>query len=214
LLESSQEARFAGRRRAEVSGWAGKTRRMHDDAKRGRESKGLRQRMDMARPAAGDEAHDTMSVPEMRTILGREVQGYGKREFEQLAGTSLAHPCRPRSRECYRTRQATSTETKPTAAVSGAGTPAWVSVGGIRSTKGAGGGAKGVYHINAADDVTRWQPPRFYCRRRFASAYPLSGRPPCPRARHLLLPLRTYIEGRLLLANHSGPPTYPTSCWY
>lgn len=119
-------------------------------------------RMDMARLAAVDEAHDTMSGPATRKILEREFCEYGKREFEQLAGISVAHLYRLRKSKSYRTRQATFTKTKPTTLGIGErrcpepeGRPGHLRVDTVH--QGDRDGVKGVYHINAVDEVTQWQ---------------------------------------------------------
>ena len=119
-------------------------------------------RMDMARLAAVDEAHDTMSGPATRKILEREFYEYGKREFEQLAGISVAHLYRLRKSKSYRTRQATFTKTKPATAAIGErrcpepeGRPGYLRVDTVH--QGDRDGVKGVYHINAVDEVTQWQ---------------------------------------------------------
>ena len=41
--------------------------------------------------AAVDEAHDTLSGPATRHILGREYRQYGKPEYQRLANISVAH---------------------------------------------------------------------------------------------------------------------------
>ena len=119
-------------------------------------------RMDMACLAAVDEAHDTMSGPATRKILEREFHEYGKREFEQLAGISVAHLYRLRKSKSYRTRQATFTKTKPSTAAIGErrcpepeGRPGYLRVDTVH--QGDRDGVKGVYHINAVDEVTQWQ---------------------------------------------------------
>lgn len=119
-------------------------------------------RMDMARLAAADDADDTMSGPATRKILEREFCEYGKQEFEQLAGISVAHLYRLRKSKSYRTREATFTRTKPTTLGIGEwrcpepkGRPGHLRVDTVH--QGDRDGVKGVYHINAVDEVTQWQ---------------------------------------------------------
>ena len=57
--------------------------------------------------AAVDEAHETLSGPATRKILEREYQQYQQREYERLAGISVA--------QIYRLRRLHFTKTRPTA---------------------------------------------------------------------------------------------------
>ncbi|GDY24093.1 hypothetical protein LBMAG56_54400 [Verrucomicrobiota bacterium] len=119
-------------------------------------------RIDTACLATVDEAHDTMSGPATRKILEREFSEYGKSEYERLAGISVAHLYRLRKSKTYRTRQATFTKTKPTPVTIGErrcpqpeGRPGYLRVDTVH--QGDRDGVKGVYHINAVDEVTQWQ---------------------------------------------------------
>ena len=75
--------------------------------------------------AAVDEAHETLSGPATRKILEREYQQYQQREYERLAGISVAQIYRLRRRSAYRQRRLHFTKTRPTA----------VSIGERRRTK-------------------------------------------------------------------------------
>ena len=55
--------------------------------------------------AAVDEAHETLSGPATRKILEREYQQYQQREYERLAGISVAQIYRLRRRSAYRQRR-------------------------------------------------------------------------------------------------------------
>lgn len=119
-------------------------------------------RIDTARLAAVDEAHDTMSGPATRKILEREFSEYGKSEYERLACISVAHLYRLRKSKTYRTRQAAFTKTKPATVAIGErrcpepeGRPGYLRVDTVH--QGDRDGVKGVYHINAVDQVTQWQ---------------------------------------------------------
>ena len=119
-------------------------------------------RIDTACLASVDEAHDTMSGPATRKILEREFGEYGKSEYERLASISVAHLYRLRKSKSYRTRQASFTKTKPTAVAIGErrcpqpeGLPGYLRVDAVH--QGDRNGVKGVYHINAVDEVTQWQ---------------------------------------------------------
>ena len=112
--------------------------------------------------AAVDEAHETLSGPATRHILKREFEVYGKAEFERLATLSNGHlynlrrsprygraratTKRPGPRRC---RSANGASLRPTAS------PAFcASIPSIRATGPEG---KGIYHINAVDEVTQWE---------------------------------------------------------
>jgi len=119
-------------------------------------------RADTACLATVDEAHDTLSGPATRKILERELGEYGKGKYERLAGISVAHLYRLRKTKSYRARYATFTKTKPTPVAIGErrrpqpeGRPGYLRVDTVH--QGDRDGVKGVYHINAVDEVTQWQ---------------------------------------------------------
>jgi len=112
--------------------------------------------------AAVDEAHETLSGPATRRILEREYQHYQQGEYERLAGISVAQLYRLRRRSSYRQRRLHFTETRPTAVSIGErrrphpqGQPGYLRVDTVH--QGDRDGVKGVYHINAVDEVTQWQ---------------------------------------------------------
>ena len=117
---------------------------------------------DVERLAAVDEAHETLSGPATRKILEREYQQYQQREYERLAGISVAQIYRLRRRSAYRQRRLHFTKTRPTAVSIGErrrpdpqGQPGFLRVDTVH--QGDRDGVKGVYHINAVDEVTQWQ---------------------------------------------------------
>ena len=117
---------------------------------------------DVALLAAVDEAHETLSGPATRKILEREYQQYKQGEYERLAGISVAHLYRLRRRRAYRQRRLHFTKTRPTAVSIGErrrphpqGQPGYLRVDTVH--QGDLDGVKGVYHINAVDEVTQWQ---------------------------------------------------------
>lgn len=112
--------------------------------------------------AALDEAHETLSGAATRKILQREHQQYQQDEYERLAGISVAHLYRLRQRRAYRQRRLHFTKTRPTAVSIGErrrphpqGRPGYLRVDTVH--QGDRDGVKGVYHINAVDEVTQWQ---------------------------------------------------------
>jgi len=119
-------------------------------------------RSDAALLAAVDEAHDTLSGPATRKILEREFNEFGKHEYAGLAAISVAHLYRLRQSKSYRTRRVHFTKTKPTPVAIGerrcpepVGRPGYLRVDTVH--QGDRDGVKGVYHINAVDEVTQWQ---------------------------------------------------------
>ena len=158
-------AKMTGQSRAQVTRLIGKyvaTGEVRPPVYRRRRFPTRYTRIDTARLASVDEAHDTMSGPATRKILEREFGEYGKQAFERLAGISVAHLYRLRKSKTYRTRQATFTKTKPTTATIGErrcpepdGKPGYLRVDTVH--QGDREGVKGVYHINAVDEVTQWQ---------------------------------------------------------
>jgi transposase InsO family protein len=119
-------------------------------------------RADIELLAAVDEAHETLSGPATRRILEREVQLYGKQEYARLARISVAHLYNLRRSQRYRERRLHYTKTRPTAIMIGErrkpdpqGQPGYLRLDTIH--QGDTPEAKGVYHIDAVDEVTQWQ---------------------------------------------------------
>jgi transposase InsO family protein len=119
-------------------------------------------RADIELLAIVDEAHESLSGPATRRILEREYQDYGKPEYERLAAISVAHLYNLRQHPRYRERRLNYTKTRPTAVSIGErrrpdpqGQPGYLRVDTVH--QGDQPGAKGVYHINAVDEVTQWQ---------------------------------------------------------
>ena len=116
--------------------------------------------------ASIDEAHETLSGPATRAILKREFELYGKPEFERLAAISNGHLYNLRNSQRYRERRLNYTKTRPTTVSIGErrkpdprGQPGFLRIDTVHQgdSAGPGQGAKGVYHINAVDEVTQWQ---------------------------------------------------------
>lgn len=119
-------------------------------------------RADVERLAAVDEAHETLSGPATRKILEREWKQYRRGEYERLAGISVAQIYRLRKRAAYRQRWVHFTKTRPTPVSIGerrrpapGGRPGYLRVDTVH--QGDRDGVKGIYHLNAVDEVTQWQ---------------------------------------------------------
>lgn len=112
--------------------------------------------------AAVDQAHETLNGAATRKILGREFNEYGKPEYERLAGISVAHLYRLRKSRPYRQQRSHFTKTKSTTIAIGIrrcpepeGLPGYIRVDTVH--QGDLNGVKGVYHLNAVDQVTQWE---------------------------------------------------------
>jgi transposase InsO family protein len=119
-------------------------------------------RADVELLASVDEAHETLSGPATRRILEREHQLYGKQEYARLAAISVAHLYNLRKSHRYRERLLNYTRTRPTAVSIGErrkpqpqGQPGYLRLDTVH--QGDQPEAKGVYHINAVDEVLQWQ---------------------------------------------------------
>ena len=119
-------------------------------------------RADIELLASVDEAHETLSGPATRRILEREVQLYGQQQYARLATISVAHLYNLRRTERYGQRRLNYTKTRPTTVAIGerrkpepCGQPGYLRLDTVH--QGDTAEAKGVYYINAVDEVTQWQ---------------------------------------------------------
>ena len=119
-------------------------------------------RADIELLAKVDEAHETLSGPATQKILYREYHDYGNGEYERLAAISVAHLYNLRHSVSYRQRHLNNRKTKATGVPIGErrkpdprGRPGYLRVDTVH--QGDAEGVKGVYHINAVDEVTQWQ---------------------------------------------------------
>jgi transposase InsO family protein len=119
-------------------------------------------RADVELLATVDEAHENLSGPATRRILEREYRQYGKPEYTRLASISVAHLYNLRQHPRYRERRLHYTKTRPAPVAIGErrcpdpqGQPGYLRVDTVH--QGDAPAAKGVYHINAVDQVTQWE---------------------------------------------------------
>jgi len=103
-----------------------------------------------------------LSGPATRKILEREVTLFGHSEYQRLAAISVAHLYNLRNSAGYRRQRIDYTATRPTPVSIGErrkpdprGQPGYLRVDTVH--QGDLDGVKGVYHINAVDEVTQWQ---------------------------------------------------------
>ncbi len=109
-----------------------------------------------------DKAHGNLSGPATRRILEREYTEYGQAAYERLASISVAHLYRLRNTQAYRKRNASYQPTRPTTVSIGErrkpqprGEPGFLRIDAVH--QGDQDGRKGLYHINAVDEVTQWE---------------------------------------------------------
>lgn len=117
---------------------------------------------DIALLAEVDEAHETLSGPATQKILYRQFHDFADAGYERLAEISVAHIYNLRKRRGYRERRMVFTKTRPTPVAIGerrkpepGGRPGYLRVDTVH--QGDQDGVKGVYHINAVDEVVQWQ---------------------------------------------------------
>ncbi len=119
-------------------------------------------RADIELLAQVDEAHETLRGPATRRILQREFREYGKPEFRRWAAISNGHLYNLRHTPRYRQRLKNYQKTRPRPVAIGerrrpdpGGRPGYLRVDTVH--QGDTENAKGVYHINAVDEVTQWE---------------------------------------------------------
>jgi transposase InsO family protein len=109
-----------------------------------------------------DQSHGNLSGPATKHILQREYEEYGQAAFERIAQISVAHLYRFRNSEAYRKRNTSYQPTRPTPIPIGQrrkprpqGRPGFLRIDTVH--QGDREGVKGLYHINAVDEVTQWE---------------------------------------------------------
>jgi transposase InsO family protein len=119
-------------------------------------------RADIELLASVEEAHETLSGPATRRILEREAELYGRQQYARLATISVAHLYNLRKTQRYRERRLNYTRTRSTTIAIGErrkptprGRPGYLRLDTVH--QGDTAEAKGVFHINAVDQVTQWQ---------------------------------------------------------
>ena len=109
-----------------------------------------------------DKSHGNLSGPATKRILEREYSEYGQAAYGRVAGISVAQLYRFRSSEFYRKRNTSYHPTRPTVIPIGErrkprpqGRPGYLRIDTVH--QGDRDGVKGIYHINAVDEVTQWE---------------------------------------------------------
>jgi hypothetical protein len=119
-------------------------------------------RADVELLAYVDKAHGNISGPATRHILQREYSEYGQAVYVRLSSISVAHLYRLRNSSAYRKRNTSYQPTRPTSIPIGErrkpqprGEPGFLRIDTVH--QGDHQGRKGLYHINAVDEVTQWE---------------------------------------------------------
>ncbi len=117
---------------------------------------------DIALLASLDDAHETLSGPATQKLLQRACYNFGDRRYQNLAQISGAHLYRLRASRAYRELHIKYQATRPTPVSIGErrkpnpqGRPGYLRIDTVH--QGDQDGVKGVYHINAVDEVTQWE---------------------------------------------------------
>jgi transposase InsO family protein len=119
-------------------------------------------REDVELLASVDEAHQTLSGPATGKLLQRAYHDFKDGRYERLAYLSVAQLYRLRKSRRYRERRIAYQPTRPVKVSIGErrrpepnGCPGYLRVDTVH--QGDLDGSKGVYHINAVDEVTQWE---------------------------------------------------------
>jgi transposase InsO family protein len=109
-----------------------------------------------------DSLHDTPSGPAVKKLCERAWQRFGDQRLERLAGISVAHLYNLRKRTEYRKVRIVYEKTRPVKNTIGIrrkpdpqGRPGFVRIDTVH--QGDLDGVKGLYHINAVDEVTQFE---------------------------------------------------------
>ena len=112
--------------------------------------------------ATMDERHSTPNGLTLKKLCERAYAVFGQAEYERLAGISVSHLYNLRQSQTYRRRRHTVDKTRPVARDIGErrkpqsdGQPGYIRIDTVH--QGDLDGEKGVYHINAVDEVTQFE---------------------------------------------------------
>lgn len=112
--------------------------------------------------AETDEAHQFLNGPATKTILERQVEVFGKKEYENISKISVSHLYNLRGSTPYKRMVKRYTPTRPSVSNIGErrkpepnGRPGYLRVDTVH--QGDKDGEKGVYHINTIDEVTQFE---------------------------------------------------------
>ena len=112
--------------------------------------------------AALDERHNTLSGPATKKLCERAYTLFGQTQYQRLAGISIAHLYNLRKSKPYLGQRYTLEKTRPKVTLIGErkkpqanGQPGFIRIDTVH--QGDLDKQKGVYHINAVDEVTQFE---------------------------------------------------------
>ncbi len=118
--------------------------------------------VDIALLAEMDERYDTPSGAVIKKLCERAFTVFNERDYENIAAISVSHLYNLRSSNGYQKQRRNFDKTKPRQVAIGerrkpnaAGKPGYIRVDTVH--QGDQDGVKGVYHINAVDEVTQYE---------------------------------------------------------
>lgn len=117
---------------------------------------------DVALLAEIDALHDTPSGPAAKKLCERAWRQFGDARYQRLAGISVSHLYNLRHSRGYRKHRRVQAKTRPVKRAIGtrrkpdpAGQPGFIRIDTVH--QGDQDGIKGLYHINAVDEVTQFE---------------------------------------------------------
>ena len=112
--------------------------------------------------AALDERHETLSGPATKKLCERAYTVFGECDYKRLATISISHLYNLRQSTIYLRQRRQFTKTRPVTCLIGErrkpnpqGQPGFVRIDSVH--QGDQDGMKGVYHINAVDEITQFE---------------------------------------------------------
>lgn len=117
---------------------------------------------DIALLAGIDALHDTPSGPMIKKLCERAYEVFGDQRYARLSQISVSHLYNLRAGDAYQRQRRTYTKTRPVNNTIGErrkphpeGKPGYIRIDSVH--QGDQDGVKGLYHINAVDEVTQYQ---------------------------------------------------------
>ena len=112
--------------------------------------------------ASMDERHGQPSGAVLKKLCERAYQRFGQHDYQRLAGISVSHLYNLRASKTYQRQRCTLTKTRPKAAPIGQrrkpcpnDQPGYIRIDSVH--QGDQDKRKGIYHVNAVDEVTQFQ---------------------------------------------------------
>ena len=112
--------------------------------------------------AAMDERHSTLSGPATKKLCERAYTIFGEEKYERLATISISHLYNLRQSNTYLRQRRQFDKTRPVTCLIGErrkpnpeGQPGFIRIDSVH--QGDQDGMKGVYHINAVDEITQFE---------------------------------------------------------